>query len=420
MIVKENFTRRSTVSSSFMDSALPAVVGTDVVVPLADGTRVPYANFDYAASAPCLLAVKETLDAALPLYASVHRGAGHLSQLSTRAYEDARQAVHRFAGAGEDDSVIFTRNTTDSMNLLASCVPLDATVVVFESEHHANLLPWLHRHFVVRLPMPASPTEAIAAAAGALSEGGLLVVTAASNVTGELWPIEQLAAAAHVRGARIAVDAAQLAPHRPLNMSNVDYLAFSGHKLYAPFGSGVLIGRGDWLRDADPYLRGGGASKMVDPDTVIWAADPEERHEAGSPNVLGALAISAACSALDAAGWPALVAAEEQLLTRLRSGLSTIPGLRELSLWGPDSPRVGIVSFVVEGWDARLLAQTLSDYYGVGVRDGKMCAHNLVRHLLLGEDRTIVRASIGLGTTRAHVDRLVAALAELIPARAAA
>ncbi|MFD8498857.1 aminotransferase class V-fold PLP-dependent enzyme [Amycolatopsis sp. NPDC059657] len=407
-------------SSPLMDSALPAVAGTDVRVPLADGTSVPYANFDYAASAPCLLAVKDALDVALPLYASVHRGAGRLSQLTTRAYEDARHTVRRFAGARQDDAVIFTRNTTDSMNLLASCVPLDTTVVVFESEHHANLLSWLHRHFVVRLPMPSSPEEAVASAASALSPGSLLVVTAASNVTGELWPIEELAAAAHVRGARIAVDAAQLAPHRPMDMSIVDYVAFSGHKLYAPFGAGVLIGRGDWLSEADPYLRGGGASKLVGPDTVVWATAPEERHEAGSPNVLGALAISAACSALESAGWASLVAAEERLLSRLRLGLSMIPGLRELSLWGPDSARVGIVSFVVGGWEARQLAQTLSDHYGVGVRDGKMCAHNLVRHLRGGSDGSIVRASIGLGTTRAHVDRLVTALADLTAARAAA
>ncbi|MFD9966407.1 aminotransferase class V-fold PLP-dependent enzyme [Amycolatopsis sp. NPDC058986] len=407
-------------SLTSLDPVLPAVVGTDVRVPLANGTRVPYANFDYAASAPCLRAVKDTLDAALPLYASVHRGAGRLSQLTTRAYEDARRTVHRFAGARPGDAVVFTRNTTDSMNLLASCVPLTTTVVVFESEHHANLLPWLHRHFVVRLPMPASPFEAVNAAADALSPGGLLVVTAASNVTGELWPVHELAAAAHARGARIAVDAAQLAPHRPLDMSDVDYLAFSGHKLYAPFGAGVLIGRGDWLRDADPYLRGGGASKLVGPDTVVWASAAEERHEAGSPNVLGALAIAAACSALSDAGWPALVASEERLLAYLRSGLSSVPGLRELSLWGPDSARVGIVSFAVEGWDAHLLAQALSDSYGIGVRDGKMCAHNLVRHLTGGTDDSIVRASIGLGTTRAHIDRLVTALADLATARAAA
>ncbi|MFD9896342.1 aminotransferase class V-fold PLP-dependent enzyme [Amycolatopsis sp. NPDC059027] len=407
-------------SLTSLDPVLPAVVGTDVRVPLANGTRVPYANFDYAASAPCLRAVKDTLDAALPLYASVHRGAGRLSQLTTRAYEDARRTVHRFAGARPGDAVVFTRNTTDSMNLLASCVPLTTTVVVFESEHHANLLPWLHRHFVVRLPMPASPFEAVNAAADALSPGGLLVVTAASNVTGELWPVHELAAAAHARGARIAVDAAQLAPHRPLDMSDVDYLAFSGHKLYAPFGAGVLIGRGDWLRDADPYLRGGGASKLVGPDTVVWASAAEERHEAGSPNVLGALAIAAACSTLSDAGWPALVASEERLLAYLRSGLSSVPGLRELSLWGPDSARVGIVSFAVEGWDAHLLAQALSDSYGIGVRDGKMCAHNLVRHLTGGTGDSIVRASIGLGSTRAHIDRLVTALADLATARAAA
>ncbi|GAA5082822.1 selenocysteine lyase/cysteine desulfurase [Thermocatellispora tengchongensis] len=401
--------------------ALPAVLGADLEVPVRGGRLVPYANFDYAASAPCLAAAQEAVAAALPAYSSVHRGAGYASQLTTARYEQARHTVRAFAGARPGDAVVFTRNTTDATNLLARCLPEGTTVVVFDTEHHASLLPWPR---AVRLAPPAFPGEAVRAADDALAgiEGpALLVVTAASNVTGELWPIAALAHIAHRHGARILVDAAQLAPHRGLNLAalDLDYVAFSGHKLYAPFGAGALIGRPDWLAAAEPYLRGGGASRDVaEADAPQWSEDPEQRHEAGTPNVLGAIALAAACEALSATGWTPLVRREERLLARLRAGLASVPGLRELSLWGPDHPRVGIVSFTLAGWTAREVAEALSAEYGIGVRDGRFCAHPFVRHLLGDGDCAsgtggAVRASIGLGTTEEHVDRLTAALREL-------
>ncbi|WP_370027727.1 aminotransferase class V-fold PLP-dependent enzyme [Planotetraspora sp. GP83] len=400
---------------------IPAVLGADLQVPVKGGRLVPYANLDYAASAPCLEPVNAAVAAALPAYSSVHRGAGYASQLTTARYEQARHTVRAFAGARPDDALIFTRNTTDAMNLLARSLPEGTTVVVFDTEHHASLLPWSD---AVRLAPPAFPGEAIRAADEALAaiDGpALLVVTAASNVTGELWPIAGLAHIAHRHGARIAVDAAQLVPHRRLNLTalDLDYVAFSGHKLYAPFGAGALIGRSDWLAQASPYLRGGGAVKAV-AETTEWAEDPEARHEAGTPNVLGAIALAAACDALSATGWTALVREEERLLTRLRAGLAGIEGVRELSLWGPDHPRVGIVSFVVDGLSAREVAETLSSEHGIGVRDGKFCAHPFVRHLLGTADggcedgtASAVRASIGIGSTEEHVDRLIAALKRL-------
>ncbi|WP_285786025.1 aminotransferase class V-fold PLP-dependent enzyme [Microbispora sp. NBRC 16548] len=404
---------------------LPAVVGADLEVPVRGGRLVSYANLDYAASAPCLEPVNAAVAAALPAYSSVHRGAGYASQLTTARYEQARHTVRAFVGARPGDALVFVRNTTDAMNLLARSLPEGTTVVVFETEHHASLLPWPN---AVRLAPPAFPGEAIRAADEALAaiDGpALLVVTAASNVTGELWPIAGLAHIAHRHGARIAVDAAQLVPHRELNLAalDLDYVAFSGHKLYAPFGAGVLVGRPDWLADADPYLRGGGAVQAVG-ETTEWSDDPETRHEAGTPNVLGAIALAAACDALTATGWTALVREEERLLARLRAGLAAIPGVRELSLWGQDHPRVGIVSFTVEGRTAREVAEALSAEWGIGVRDGKFCAHPFVRHLLGGgEDGgcadgtfSAVRASVGIGTTTEHVDRLVEALREIATA----
>ncbi|WP_435809543.1 aminotransferase class V-fold PLP-dependent enzyme [Streptosporangium canum] len=402
---------------------IPAVLGSDLEVPVKGGRLVPYANLDYAASAPCLEPVSAAVAAALPAYSSVHRGAGYASQLTTARYEQARHTVRAFVGARPDDSVVFTRNTTDATNLLARSLPEGTTAVVFDTEHHASLLPWAD---AVRLAPPAFPGEAVRAADEALAgiDGPkLLVVTAASNVTGELWPIAALAHIAHRHGARILVDAAQLVPHRRLNLTalDLDYVVFSGHKLYAPFGTGALIGRTDWLAAAEPYLRGGGAVKAVNDDETEWHTDPEARHEAGTPNVLGAIALAAACDALNATGWSALLHEEERLIGRLRAGLAAIEGVHELSLWGPDHPRVGIVSFVVDGFTAREVAEVLSGEYGIGVRDGKFCAHPFVRHLLGAKDggcddvtASAVRASIGIGTTEEHVDRLVAALRDLL------
>ncbi|MEU4699134.1 aminotransferase class V-fold PLP-dependent enzyme [Nonomuraea dietziae] len=403
------------------------VLGEDLEVPVKGGRLVSYANLDYAASAPCLEPVSAAVAAALPAYSSVHRGAGYASQLTTARYEQARHTVRAFVGARTDDAVIFTRNTTDATNLLARCLPEGTTTVVFDTEHHASLLPWPK---AVRLAPPAFPGEAVRQADEALAaiEGPkLLVVTAASNVTGELWPIAALAHIAHRHGARILVDAAQLVPHRRLNLTalDLDYVAFSGHKLYAPFGAGVLVGRRDWLSEGEPYLKGGGAVKAV-ADAVEWHEDPEPRHEAGTPNVLGAIALAAACDALTATGWTALVREEERLVSRLREGLAAIEGVHELSLWSPDHPRVGIVSFVVDGYTSREVAEALSGEYGIGVRDGKFCAHPFVRHLLGAtehdggcEDGTTsaVRASIGIGSNEEHIDRLIGALRDLAARR---
>ena len=400
--------------------AVPAVVGAGLTVPLVSGELVGYANLDHAASAPCLEHVKSAVDELLPWYASVHRGAGLASQVSTRVYEQARDTVRRFVKARSHDAVLFTRNTTDSLNLLARALPRGTTVIVFDSEHHAALLPWRGPN-VRRLAAPAHPAAAVSDVERALREAPvgprLVVVTGASNVTGELWPVAELAEVAHRHGARIVLDAAQLAPHRPIDARalDVDYLVFSGHKLYAPFGAGVLVGRADWLRAAPPYLVGGGATSLVTERSVSWTPSPE-RHEAGSPNVVGVHALAAACEALGR-HWEPILAHEQALAERLRTGLATVPGLRLLSVFGPEHERVGVASFVVDGLEAGLLAAALSAEYGIGVRDGAFCAHILTRRLIAGvgsPDARAVRVSLGLGSTTEHVDRLVGALRELV------
>ncbi|HEY3004654.1 MAG TPA: aminotransferase class V-fold PLP-dependent enzyme [Kribbellaceae bacterium] len=399
---------------------LPTTTGADLLVPLADGRVTDYANLDHGASAPCLETVRRAVDAALPSYASVHRGNGYASRVTTQWYERARAEVHAFVGARPDDQVVFTRQTTDALNLLARCLPEATTVVVFESEHHAALLPWeLNGANTVRLAPPSSPAAAVTAVADALRaapEGPRLVcVTGASNVTGELFPIAEVTAAAKAHGARVCLDAAQLAPHRKVDISalGVDWVAISGHKLYAPFGCGALVGRSDWLAAADPYLAGGGASAAVRADDVVWADGPA-RHEGGSPNVIGAIALAAACATI-ARHRDVIEQHERRLLERLRTGLAAVEGVTTYSLFGPDADRVGTVAFTVAGLDSTLVSAALSAEYGIGVRDGRFCAHLLTDNLLAAspEHAGAVRASLGLGTTREHVDRLVDAVRTL-------
>ncbi|MFG1623288.1 aminotransferase class V-fold PLP-dependent enzyme [Kribbella sp. NPDC049227] len=398
--------------------SVPATVGSDLLVPLADGRVTDYANFDHGASAPCLESVRASVEAALPSYASVHRGNGYASRITTQWYEQARAEVHAFVGARADDQVIFTRQTTDALNLLAHVVPADATVIVFESEHHAALLPWPAER-TVRLAAPSSPTEAVTNVADALRaapEGPrLVVVTGASNVTGEIFPIAEITAVAKAHGARVCLDAAQLAPHRAVDIEklDVDWVALSGHKLYAPYGAGALIGRADWFDAADPYLYGGGATTAVTGDTVVWATGPA-RHEGGSPNVIGAIALASACAAITKHR-DAIEQHERSLLARLRTGLAQLSGVTTYSIFAEDADRVGTVCFTIAGLNSTLVSAALSAEYGIGVRDGKFCAHPLVGHLLAGspEHGTAVRASLGLGTTREHVDRLVNAVRTL-------
>jgi selenocysteine lyase/cysteine desulfurase len=399
---------------------IPAVAGAGLRVPLVTGGDIGYANLDHAASAPCLDAVQTAVDEFLPWYASVHRGAGFASQVSTRLYERTRDILRGFVGARATDSVVFTRNTTDSFNLLARCLPRHTSVIVFDTEHHAALLPWKGPN-VRRIPTPRTRLAAVSAVDEALAgcpEGPRLVVlTGASNVTGELLPVAEIAAVARKHGARIALDAAQLAPHRRISLRelDVDYVALSGHKLYAPFGAGALIGRADWLRAAQPYLAGGGATKIVSPDAVVWNNGPE-RHEAGSPNTVGVYALGVACEELGK-HWDAIEAHEQALLDRLRNGLASIPGCAELRLFDAPVDRVGTVGFVLNGFEPGWVAAVLSAEYGIGVRDGAFCAHIATKRLIGvagGEGQQAVRVSLGLGSTEEHVDRLLLALRQIV------
>lgn len=407
-------------------------LGDDVRVPCLDGTERQYVNLDSAASTPALGVVAEAVNELLPWYSSVHRGAGAKSQVSTAAFEGARDSVRDFLAAADDQVVVFVENTTHAANLLSWMFPQGSRVLSSPIEHHANMLPW-RRHHVELLPFTSSPDELLSAVGSALSrdpEIDLVAVTGASNVTGEVWPIADLATLAHEGGAEIFVDAAQLAPHRAINLKRlgVDHLAISGHKLYAPFGAGALVARTERLMRGEPWVVGGGAVKFVTVDDTVWAGLPE-RHEAGSPNTLGIVALGVACDALSEIGMDSIAASEKGLTDRLRNGIADIPGLRLLKLW-PETviDRVGVATFVSESFSDRLLAQILAAEYAIGVRSGRFCSHPLVtsllnmreeeaaairRDVLAGDEKRMpgaVRASIGLASRPADVDRLLDAL----------
>jgi selenocysteine lyase/cysteine desulfurase len=413
-------------------AAIP-LVGAGVSVPCLDGRERPYRDLDCAASTSALPAVAARVDEFVPWYSSVHRGAGYKSRVATAAYEDVRRHVLDFARRPDDDIAVICRNTTEALNHLAFRIPFEPGDVVVTTvvEHHANMLPWRRAarlRWVECGPDGMFSIDDVVAALDERPRPRLLAVTGASNVTGWLTPVEELCEAAHARGVPVVLDAAQLAPHRPLPRGP-DFVAFSGHKLYAPFGAGALIGPRQAFSEGDPFLAGGGAVDLVELDEVLWT-EPPEREEAGSPNVVGAVAFGAALTELERIGWEAIEAHETHLAQRLRAGLASIDGVR---LLGPPAgtSTLAVAAFTVVGQHHALTAARLSAEWGIGVRHGCFCAHPYLLRLLelgpaevarareevrRGERGSIpgaVRASCGLGTSREDVDALLDAVAAL-------
>jgi cysteine desulfurase/selenocysteine lyase len=408
------------------------IVGIDDRMPLLDGRLAPYIHLDNAASTPPLAEVAEAVQRFLPYYSSVHRGTGFKSRFSTGLYDEARDVIARFVSADpEDNTVIFGKNTTEAINKLAHRYPFRPRDVVLSTalEHHSNDLPWRARAEVVRARLTPD---------GRLDEDhfdellrtynervALVTVSGASNVTGFVQPIHRLARKAHRIGARILVDAAQLAPHRRIDVRpnrdpfHLDFVALSAHKMYAPFGTGALIGCRDVFLQGAPEYAGGGTVEIVTPTSVRWAELPD-REEAGTPNVVGAVALAAAARAFMESDRTVLENHESELtlyaLERLRA-------LSRVTVYGDDGgDRVGVIAFNVRDVPHALVAAILGYEGGIAVRSGCFCAQGYVTHLLgLGAaeqerwqrdhrlgDRTrrpgMVRISLGAHNTRDDVD----------------
>jgi cysteine desulfurase / selenocysteine lyase len=421
------------------------VVGIDVEVPLLSGGKRRYVNLDNAASTPTFRPVLDKVDEFLRLYSNVHRGSGFKSQIASWIYDEARHRVARFVGANlTDKAVIFTKNTTESINKLARIFPFRPGAVVLTSlmEHHSNELPWRRHADVVHVGLKPDGSLDLEDYAVKLHElrgrVELVAITGASNVSGWVNPVHDLARLAHAAGAKVMVDAAQLAPHRPIDMrppddpAHLDFLAFSAHKMYAPFGIGVLVGDRVALKDAEPDMVGGGMVDIVTIETAYFS-DLPEREEAGTPNIVGVVALAAVIGLFEQVGWAAIQAHEERLVRYALKRLTAIPGI---TIYGRPveydlGNRLGVLSFNLAGLHHALVAAILSYEGGIGVRSGCFCAHPYMLCLLhvddkeavqvqreiLGRDRShvpgAVRASVGIYNDESDIDALCDCVAKI-------
>jgi selenocysteine lyase/cysteine desulfurase len=439
--------RRETMPiSNFSRRLRRKIIGTRTKVPLLSGRYSQYINFDNAASTPpCKRGYQKSKDF-LKWYSNVHRGAGFKSQLATEIYDQVHNLIAQFIGANiTENSVILTKNTTESINLLANSLNLSKDDIVLTSlmEHHSNLLPWRQTATVKYINLTKEGRLNLNDLKAKLKKYQdqikLVAVTAASNVTGYLTPIYKIAKLAHHYGAEILVDGAQLVPHRPVAIkdssspSRIDYFVFSAHKMYAPFGTGVLVGPKETFNQRPPAYSGGGTIKAVTQDDVLWA-DLPAKYEAGTPNIVGAVSLGATIKFFQQLSWEQLVAHENKLLKYTVNQLRKIP---EVTLYGEmtrkvTSRQVGVIPFNIKEIPHTLTAAILANEFGIGVRNGCFCAH-LYLHQLLGTSPEkieefkrrlkndnhrgkpgMVRVSLGCYNTITEINKLLKAIKIII------
>lgn len=354
--------------------------------------------------------------------ANVHRGAHTLAVEATTAYEEAREKVARFINAPSPENVVFVRNTTEAINLVAYSWAMEhvhegGRIVSTEMEHHSNLVPWQH---VARVKGAELALMAVAADYTLdLSDIGellspntaLVALTHMSNVLGTITPVRQITEAAHAVGARVLVDGAQSVPHMPVDVQALgcDFLAFSGHKMAGPTGIGVLYIAPGVMDEVEPFLRGGEMVLEVTYEDARWN-HPPMKFEAGTPNVADAIALGAAVDYLSALGMHN-VREHETALTAY--ALDRFRELEEVETYGPADPtaRGGVVSFYMSDIHPHDISQVL-DSRGVAIRAGHHCAMPLVRSRL--HVPATARASFYLYNTEEEIDLLIAALEQTL------
>jgi cysteine desulfurase/selenocysteine lyase len=431
------------VQSLLVDEVRARIVGLDKEVPLLNGKTHRYVNFDNAATTPPFKSVLEKVGVFSEWYASVHRGTGFKSLLSTHVYEESRKKVMQFVGGVDKDRVvIFTCNTTCAINKLCQHIELGDKEVILVSlaEHHSNMLPWRVNCSVEHVDLfdeqdNFSCQKLEDALRTSKKKVRLLAITGASNVTGSMPPLREVSRIVHKYGAELLVDAAQLIASRPVDMlstddpERIDYLAFSAHKMYAPFGVGVLIGPAKTFMEGRPYQVGGGTVDLVTLDEVQWTGVPE-REEAGTPNIIGVVALVEAIEVLRSIGWEFIVSHSRFLIKKLLEGLRSVPGI---TIYGNsdsniDVDRGGAVSFNAKEVPHALLAAILGYEWGIGVRNGCFCAHPYGIKLLGLDEKALkyhaeliskgnwtkapgmVRVSFGIYNTEEEINYFIEAL----------
>ena len=380
----------------------------------------PLVFLDSAASAQKPRAVIEAMVGAMEhQYANVHRGLHWMSERTTDAYEAARRAVAGLINAGDPSEIVFTRNSTEAINLVAhsygrGVLRPGQAVLISEMEHHSNLVPWqmlrdAHGIELRVAPVTDSGELDVDAYLAQLADRrvGLVAITHMSNVLGSYTPAELLAALAHEHGAKLLLDGSQAVVHRRVDVQTLgaDFYAFTGHKLYGPTGIGVLWAQRELLEAMPPFLGGGEMIASVSFEKSTWAEVPH-KFEAGTPAILEAIGLAAAIEYVESIGYDAIAAHERALTDHALARLAGIDGVRVL---GHAHDRGGVVSFTLDRAHAHDVA-TLLDRQGIAVRAGNHCAEPLMRRF--GVDST-TRASFAMYTMREEIDALANALVQV-------
>ncbi len=373
----------------------------------------PLVFLDSAASAqkprPVIDAMVQAMETQ---YANVHRGLHWMSERTTDAYEVTRDAVARLLNAPSRDEIVFTKNTTEAINLVAhsygrGVMRPGQAVVISAMEHHANLVPWQMLRDATGIELRVAPiTDAgeldMAGLEDCLRDGkvGLVAIVHMSNVLGTVVPAARVAALAHEYGARVMFDGSQAVVHRAVDVQAIgaDFYTFTAHKLYGPTGLGVLWARKELLERMPPFMGGGDMIASVSFERSTWAEVPH-KFEAGTPPIIEAIGLGAAIEYVERIGFDAIQAHEAALTDHALARLAEVPGLRVL---GSAQDRGGVFSFTMEGAHAHDIA-TLLDRQGIAVRAGNHCAEPLMRRL--GVDSS-ARASTGIYTTLGEIDVL--------------
>ncbi len=380
----------------------------------------PLVFLDSAASAQKPRAVIDAMRTAMETqYANVHRGLHWMSERTTDAYEAAREAVAALMNVREVSEIVFTRNSTEAINLVAhsygrGIMQPGQAVLISQMEHHSNIVPWQMLRDERGIELRVAPiTDAgeldMAGFEALLADGkvGLVAITHMSNVLGTYTPAERIVRLAHACGAKVLFDGSQAIVHRRVDVQalDCDFYAWTGHKLYGPTGIGVLWARRELLERMPPFLGGGEMISSVSYERSTWAEVPH-KFEAGTPAILEAIGLGAAIGYVQSIGYPAIAAHEARLTDHAMARLSGVDGLRVL---GHAQDRGGVVSFTLDRAHAHDVA-TLLDRQGIAVRAGHHCAEPLMHRFGL---ESTARASFGVYTTREEIDALADTLARV-------
>ena len=421
-----------------IDNIRDYVVGVDQEVELEEGGKKVAICFDNAATTPAFKPVLDEVTAQLAMYGSIGRGFAQKSDHSTEAYEMTRDKVLEFVGANTTDYICaFANSATDGLNKLASALIDHEGMVVLttRAEHHSNDLPWRHLCKVIYADVDELGRIKYDEIEQLLSENkvDIVSITAASNVTGYVTDVHYVAKLAHAHGAKIVVDGAQIVAHRKFSMigdtpdENIDYFAFSAHKMYTPFGMGAVVGPLDDMVNRMPKFYGGGTVNIVADDWEMYKQAPAS-FEAGSPNYLGVVGLGKAIEVLQEVGFDAIEEHEHALTRRLLDGLSKVDNIIIYGDPTDATDRVGVVTFNFPDINTFVIAQRLARSYAIATRRGAFCAHPYVWRLMgiPAEDLKtfadctdvntpgMVRLSLGIYNTEEEIDEFLSIFPEAL------